>query len=794
VRRKFKLPFINSSKYTFRKLLDDPDGLARNLILYMKGFSPEVRKILDKFEFETEIEKLDKANRLFQVVQAFVSPDIDLHPDRVPNTMMGHVFEDLVRRFNEAANEEAGDHFTPREVIRLMVHRDGRRSVAADGVGSPAAPHLRAGAAISANGPFGVAARSDASLPVSFTPGAIVNSTDATQEPPFDFESFIAFCASLIAREANYVEYDAAFMLAVDVLFPAPEEGALREDPALRRRLGRCMGRELWRQMPHPAHRYAPAPLPAPQRNDRCHCGSGLKYKVCCLQIERDIPFGDINLLPVLLEVLPRRRWRELAGSRVALDMVAHTAHEWLEEGEPEQAQALLEPWFADDTRLDARHEALFDTLLDAYTVLDRPRKKARLLGRALAAGDRTIRSAALQRRVTMAADAGDYDTAWALFREAQRHEPDSPSLSHLEVTVLVSQGRDDEARERARFWAQRLAGMRDPQLEPLIGFLRQVAAKGGQALAQIAIEQDPVLGEFVALFRDAPPPASLYTLAPHDGSAGALEPQPVLRKALKRWDEVCPPIGYSPIQDDASDAILATAPLWLPMLRELPLLWNSFEALDALARAAAGFSQAGLYEHLVLPMLERSERVLRAVLRANRAEGLRLEWGWLQNRPALSLLGERITADFDGPPTPEHIARLEWLVLTLNPNDNQGMRDTLVRRYLETDRLDDALALTARYPDDLASMRYNRALALFAAGRRGDALSALRDAVQRYPKPLAWLLRPDPKPPKRSGPGILIGGDDEAWEYRSQMLPLWRRLGALDWAREVAPMLGRRR
>lgn len=122
VRRKFKLPFINSSKYTFNKLLGDPDGLARNLVLYIKGFSPEVRKILEKFEFEKEIEKLDKANRLFQVVQAFTSPSIDLHPDRVPNTMMGHVFEDLVRRFNEAANEEAGDHFTPREVIKLMVH------------------------------------------------------------------------------------------------------------------------------------------------------------------------------------------------------------------------------------------------------------------------------------------------------------------------------------------------------------------------------------------------------------------------------------------------------------------------------------------------------------------------------------------------------------------------------------------------------------------------------------------------------------------------------------------------
>ena len=120
VRRKMKLPFINTSKYTFRKLVADSNGLAANLTNYIKGFSPEVRRILEKFEFDKEIEKLDKANRLFEVMQKFAA--IDLHPDRVPNTAMGHVFEDLVRRFNEAANEEAGDHFTPREVIRLMVH------------------------------------------------------------------------------------------------------------------------------------------------------------------------------------------------------------------------------------------------------------------------------------------------------------------------------------------------------------------------------------------------------------------------------------------------------------------------------------------------------------------------------------------------------------------------------------------------------------------------------------------------------------------------------------------------
>ncbi len=120
IRHKFKLPFFNTSKYTFQKLLGDSDGIAHNLVAYMKGFSKQARDILAHFEFEQEIEKLDKANRLFEVVKQFAA--VDLHPDKVPNTAMGHVFEDLVRRFNEAANEEAGDHFTPREVIRLMVH------------------------------------------------------------------------------------------------------------------------------------------------------------------------------------------------------------------------------------------------------------------------------------------------------------------------------------------------------------------------------------------------------------------------------------------------------------------------------------------------------------------------------------------------------------------------------------------------------------------------------------------------------------------------------------------------
>lgn len=114
------VPFYNSSRFTFEKLKGDPNGIAANLTKYIKGFSIRAREIIEHFGFEEHIAKLDKVDRLYLVVSKFCN--IDLHPDVVSNLEMGYIFEELIRRFNEASNEEAGDHFTPREVIRLMVN------------------------------------------------------------------------------------------------------------------------------------------------------------------------------------------------------------------------------------------------------------------------------------------------------------------------------------------------------------------------------------------------------------------------------------------------------------------------------------------------------------------------------------------------------------------------------------------------------------------------------------------------------------------------------------------------
>ena len=112
--------FHNHSALDFEKLKGDPDHIERHLVSYIKGFSANVRRIFEFFEFENEIEKMREANVLYLVISKFA--DVDLHPARVPNAEMGRIFENLIRRFNELANETAGDHFTPREVIRLMVN------------------------------------------------------------------------------------------------------------------------------------------------------------------------------------------------------------------------------------------------------------------------------------------------------------------------------------------------------------------------------------------------------------------------------------------------------------------------------------------------------------------------------------------------------------------------------------------------------------------------------------------------------------------------------------------------
>lgn len=115
--------FYNTSKYEFAALLDEPQQLAANLRAYINGFSPNMHEVIEKFDFDNTITKLEQANLLFKVVERFADQTkIDLSQEAISNHEMGYVFEELIRKFNEALDENPGEHFTPREVIRLMVN------------------------------------------------------------------------------------------------------------------------------------------------------------------------------------------------------------------------------------------------------------------------------------------------------------------------------------------------------------------------------------------------------------------------------------------------------------------------------------------------------------------------------------------------------------------------------------------------------------------------------------------------------------------------------------------------
>ncbi|MEI6673937.1 MAG: class I SAM-dependent DNA methyltransferase [Verrucomicrobiota bacterium] len=118
--KKSRQLFFNTSPLDLKKLMGDQDHIGENLRAYMQAFSPAVRDIFESFDFHTQIDKLAKSGLLYLVTEKFAN--IDLHPDAVSNAQMGAVFEELIRKFAELSNETAGEHFTPREVIRLMVN------------------------------------------------------------------------------------------------------------------------------------------------------------------------------------------------------------------------------------------------------------------------------------------------------------------------------------------------------------------------------------------------------------------------------------------------------------------------------------------------------------------------------------------------------------------------------------------------------------------------------------------------------------------------------------------------
>jgi len=648
-------------------------------------------------------------------------------------------------------------------------------------------------------------------------------------------QSVLTIAAGLVAKRVSVQAFLDWSRSAIPLFMPALLESV---DPEDRERMAFWLGVSLWNAAPLPGNRFRPAPLPKPERNAPCPCGSTRKYKQCCARLP-PVPTlpGDIywHYLP---EVCSKRQVNEwLESGHLPVEGVIILVHHYADDGDDAQVIRMLDPLFAGEAKhLSRQHEGLLDLLCDAYNHhYSTDRKKRDLLQRMCRHPDRVIRSEAWQRMATWQQDQGNFTAAHEALGEAMKADPDNPSHALLELVLLVSQGQLDRARQRATFWYARLQrfDFEFPELVETIGRARQdpVGALEQQVLLA-GEEEDDRLGRLLAwLNTDRPLPTYRVKLigtdegAPagrqletidmfcgfeEDGSAGTAEdtlpdiedpmkhaasllPPPDIAELETSWRQIAPldkPFsidlespGAEILWDDVGDDE------WLGFLEEHPELVDSLDVLDDVFTL---LSSHPLNESLFFPISEGALALQRAcnILRqAPLPPGRTLPWICLENRPALRLLVRHIMAREELGAEEAELEELMAYYLRLNPPDNHGYRCQLVNAYLRQGRYGEAAAICVQYPHDMMpETRYGHVLALYRLGDLEAAARQLEHARRDLPEVVGYLTRSRPAKPKLHAEGVRIGGRDQAWIYREEMRDCWAEAdGCLQWLKAQA-------
>lgn len=581
--------------------------------------------------------------------------------------------------------------------------------------------------------------------------------------------NFCRHAAKHILKGATFAELRARLTPLIDGILDCIGIPAEARTPGLREAMATMLGMDVWNVTPIPENRFRPRKLNKPERNAPCPCGSGHKFKQCCANLPPlDLGITEELMLSEVLGLLPQKTLKELPLHDLHPDALALVAQRWLDEGDAKKAISLLERYFTNLDKLDSRAEWAADTLLNAYLETNAPRKKQKFVDALKAATNKDLRSCGWQRQATIDSDQGDYIGAWDAFREAQRHAPNAPALSHLEVLLLLSEGRDVEAKARADFWIARL--QRDAKYDhsELITVLRNMVGSDAGKLQTLHFARGP-LGRLADAVANWPAPACSYRLI----GGCELEPKVELARLEGRWMDLRQ-------SADLDDMIAFAA--------QFPLAGQSFMVLRDLSEIALMLDPGvpGSREALSRQILQRGEALRQAVLSKLKAQNRELPWGFLNNRPMLTLVQYFIEAMEKTSPG-ECLALMRWSVTVANPTDNSGLRGPLIHKLIELGKPREAIDIAAAYPDDFAEIEYGRVLALFVDQQAEAAQACLRKAVERWPKAWKMLHAANPKQARSKNPGyITVGGDDEAWHYRIDHRDLWQSTGALRWGAAV--------
>jgi len=548
-----------------------------------------------------------------------------------------------------------------------------------------------------------------------------------------------------------------------------------------KRNMARMFAIQIWNNTPLPSNRYRPKPLTKPRRNEPCFCGSGKKYKQCCARLQDDnLPMMHPDVVTqYMLEAISKTELKQV-WQHLPHPLLALIAVEW-GKGHVEMAERgllMLDPIFKqEDAKLDYRDEMAFDTLAELCTLLDKPRKKKALVKRIMQHPDKILQAAALHRQCCIFSDQGEDDEAWACFQKAQRLDPNNPSLSHLEILLLMQQGKIDQMQQRGRYWIKRLGIMnQDGDLDDLIEVIKEMISDAPTAMGNLIEYDTPGAARLIAWLKTAcqKPPALINKLQYYD-DAGVIEP--TTKRAAKLeydWNDLLM------LNDDPWDS----PDNWLDMLKAHPELAGSILVLDDLVQFVRALDTPN-------PMLTFEPLLMLSMLQIKsllpQTPKVPLEWGYMQNRPALRLVGFLAASMTDMGDDQTAMELMEW-ILRLNPNDNQGYRAEVVNAYLRLGLDAEATKLCERYPEDIdVSICFGRALALFRQGERQQADAQLKKAIKQFPKMPNAITRKTMKQPKDLQPGLVtFGGGDEAWYYRQDARDFWVNTpGAIAWMKQ---------
>ena len=627
--------------------------------------------------------------------------------------------------------------------------------------------------------------------------------------PPEDTDELtglLHFVARAAIDNRSTDEFLRAFQADAGTIAPTMF-GAI-DDPSARRALIGQFGRAFWSTIPRPQQNWRAVPVPKPERNGPCPCGSGKKFKACCQPY--DAPpemFPQLNMLRFVLDLWPNAKLTDIPLRKIDPDALADAVNQWVNEGDHERGIRMLERLFDNAAQLDERHLSCFDALCDAYVEAGMQPERERFVARLTKHSNVYLASTALQRGTTLATDEGDFKSAWEQFGRAMRLTPDDPSLAPLEVLVLSSEGRVDEAKARAAVWAARLRRMDRPDFEDLIEFLEATAVDPDRAMLKVAERNRPGEGAWSELLDAAPITELLYEIECNPSTddrwgpgrmAIAMKPKRALAAVEREWRNQFfvrkPDLVY--LDGDGSSGCEAFAAI-VQFMRDHPAAWQSFAILDDLVLIArdwfdeeeVAFGQAAV----ILALTKHAVELLEKCVATSGEAAPIIAWTMLENRPALRLVAQRIDASLDSLDSADderEVDRLQAWLLELNPNDNHGYRDPLMKSHLLSGDIEHALALAARYPEGAGDMSFDLALALFRAGRRDEAAEAWRRGAESTPLIAATLLAARPRAPQADDRADdryeVFGGPEHAWRYRMQMREVWTASGALAWAKTL--------